>query len=72
MWIAHFTLFRGAGWIAWAGMVVVIENVASSAVNSNLFDFSQGWLYVFAVGVAGGMVRRKRDTQFSASRSTMM
>jgi hypothetical protein len=24
--------------------------------NSYLFDFSQGWLYVVGVGVAGGMV----------------
>jgi len=69
MWIAHFMLFRGAGWVAWAGMVVVSENVVSSAVNSHLFDFSQGWLYVFGVGVAGGMVRRMSDTRSSASRS---
>ena len=69
MWIAHFMLFRSAGWVAWAGMVVVIENVVSSAVNSHLFDFSQGWLYVFGVGVAGGMVRRKNDASASASTS---
>jgi hypothetical protein len=25
-----------------------------------LFDFSQGWLYVFGVGIAGGAVLRKR------------
>jgi len=30
--------------------------VVSSTVNSHLFDFSQGWLYVFGVGVAGGTV----------------
>lgn len=56
MWCAHLWLFRGAGWIAWAGMVVVIENMVSSLVNSHLFDFSQGWLYVFGVGTAGGVV----------------
>jgi O-antigen ligase len=27
MWVAHFMLFRGVGWMAWAGMVVVIDNV---------------------------------------------
>jgi len=59
MWCAHLWLFRGAGWIAWAGMVVVIENMASSLVNSHLFDFSQGWLYVFGVGTAGGAVLRE-------------
>jgi hypothetical protein len=69
MWIAHFMLFRGAGWMAWVGMVVVIENVVSSAVNSHLFDFSQGWLYVFGVGVAGGMMRKKNAAPSSASRS---
>ncbi|MGC1777959.1 MAG: O-antigen ligase family protein [Xanthobacteraceae bacterium] len=59
MWCAHLWLFRGAGWTAWAGMVVVIENVVSSTLNSHLFDFSQGWLYVFGVGTAGGVVLRK-------------
>ena len=58
MWIAHFMLFRGAGLTAWIGIVVVTENVVSSLVNSHLFDFTQGWLYVFGVGVAGGMALR--------------
>jgi O-antigen ligase len=40
---------------------VVIENVVSSLFNSHLFDFTQGWLYVFGVGVAGGVVLRERD-----------
>ena len=61
MWIAHFALFRGGGWIGWVGAVVVVENVVSSVANSHLFDFSQGWLYVFAVGVAGGTVLRERS-----------
>jgi hypothetical protein len=61
MWIAHLMLFRGSGWAAWTGMVVVVENVVSSTTNSHLFDFSQGWLYVFGVGVAGGIVLRKKD-----------
>ncbi|MGA7790316.1 MAG: O-antigen ligase family protein [Xanthobacteraceae bacterium] len=69
MWIAHLLLFRGPGWVAWAGMVVVIENVVSSTVNSHLFDFSQGWLYVFGVGVAGGMVRKRGDTGSDLSQS---
>ena len=59
MWIAHFLLFRGGSLAAWIGIVVVIENVVSSVVNSHLFDFSQGWLYVFGVGVAGGMVLKQ-------------
>lgn len=67
MWAAHFILFCRGGWMAWIGMVVVIENIVSSAVNSHLFDFSQGWLYVFGVGVAGGMVRKNGDAQAPAS-----
>jgi O-antigen ligase len=67
MWIAHLMLFRGGGLTAWVGMIVVIQNVISSLVNSHLFDFSQGWLYVFGVGVAGGMVLRERDGASGAS-----
>jgi O-antigen ligase len=60
MWAAHLLLFRGAGLTAWIGMIVVVENIVGSVVNSHLFDFTQGWLYVFGVGVAGGMVLRNR------------
>ncbi len=59
MWTAHYFLFRTAGWAAWAGTVVVVENVVSSLVHSHLFDFMHGWLYVFGVGVVGGLVLRK-------------
>jgi hypothetical protein len=61
MWIAHFMLFRGAGPIAWIGMVLVVQNVVASIFNSHLFDFTEGWLYVFGVGVVGGMMLRGRD-----------
>jgi O-antigen ligase len=61
MWIAHFTLFRGAGLTAWIGIVIVTQNLVSSLVNSHLFDFTQSWLYVFGVGVAGGMALREPE-----------
>ncbi len=61
MWIAHFMLFRGSGLTAWIGIVIVTQNVVSSLVNSHLFDFTQSWLYVFGVGVAGGMALRERE-----------
>jgi hypothetical protein len=61
MWIAHFMLFGGSGLTAWIGIVVVTQNVVSSLVNSHLFDFTQSWLYVFGVGVAGGMALRERE-----------
>jgi O-antigen ligase len=61
MWIAHDFLFRTTGWTAWVGTVVVIENAVSSIAHSHLFDFTHGWLYVFGVGVAGGMMLRQSD-----------
>ncbi|MGA7485353.1 MAG: O-antigen ligase family protein, partial [Xanthobacteraceae bacterium] len=64
MWVAHFALFRGGTPAAWFGLVIVTYNVVSSLFNSHLFDFSQGWLYVFGVGLAGGMVLR--DTRAGA------
>jgi O-antigen ligase len=59
MWLAHLALFLGRTLAAWFGLVVVTYNVVSSLFNSHLFDFSQGWLYVFGVGVTGGMVLRR-------------
>jgi len=61
MWLAHFLLFCRGGLTAWIGMVVVVQNVIASLFNTHLFDFTEGWLYVFGVGVAGGMMLRKRD-----------
>jgi O-antigen ligase len=56
MWVAHLALFRDGTLIAWFGLVIVTYNVVSSLFNSHLFDFSQGWLYVFGIGLTGGMV----------------
>jgi O-antigen ligase len=66
MWIEHLMLFRDGGLTAWIGTIVVLENVISSLFNSHLFDFTQGWLYVFGVGIAGGMVLRQRDDASAA------
>ena len=60
MWIAHLSLFRGAGFVAWLGLVIVLQNIVSSLFNSHLFDFFHGWLYVFGVGVVGGMALREK------------
>ena len=67
MWTAHVMLFRGGGFIAWIGLIVVVQNIVSSLFNSHLFDFTQGWLYVFGVGVVGGMMLRKKSTAAAAS-----
>ena len=55
MWSSHALLFTRRGTTEWIGLVVVVQNVLSSLLNSHLFDFHQGWLYVLGVGVAGGM-----------------
>lgn len=60
MWLSHFMLFRAAGLWGWIGLVVVTQNVVGSLFNSFLFDFTEGWLYVLGVGVAGGMVLKAR------------
>jgi len=63
MWITHLLLFRGSGLVEWIGLVVVVQNIVGSLFNSHLFDFTQGWVYVFGVGVAGGMVLKNRAIQ---------
>jgi O-antigen ligase len=67
MWIAHLMLFRAGGLVAWCGLVVVAQNIVSSLFNSHLFDFNQGWLYVFGVGVLGGTVLSVRDRKPAAT-----
>ena len=58
-WFSHLMLFRGESLLAWAGLLIVAQNVVGSLFNSHLFDFAQGWLYVIGVGVGGGMVMRR-------------
>jgi hypothetical protein len=53
-------LFRGYSATAWIGLVLVVQNIVGSLFNSHVFDFVQGWTYVFGVGVLGGMVLRHR------------
>lgn len=60
MWIAHLRLFTGDGLAAWIGLVVVVQNIASSTLNSHLFDFHEGWIYVLGVGIAGGTVLKAK------------
>jgi O-antigen ligase len=57
MWAAHIALFSGNRLVDWIGLAAVVQLVGSSLFNPHLSDFSQGWLYVFAVGVLGGMVQ---------------
>jgi len=52
--------------VEWVGLVVVVQNIVGSVFNSHLFDFAQGWVYVLGVGVAGGMVMKKRAAKAQA------
>jgi O-antigen ligase len=67
MWLAHLWLFRGGGIAAWVGLVVVAQNLISAPVHSHLFDFTQGWLYVVGVGIAGGASLRNIASQPAAT-----
>jgi hypothetical protein len=58
MWAVHVRMFLSPGPTAWIGLSVVAQNVVGSLFNSHLFDFSQGWLYVFGLGIAGGVMLR--------------
>jgi O-antigen ligase len=59
MWFAHMRLFAAEGLAAWIGLVVVVQNMTSSLLNSHLADFHEGWIYVLGVGVAGGLSLRR-------------
>ena len=66
IWIAHLLLFRGSGLAEWIGLVIVVQNIVGSLFNSHLFDFTQGWLYAVGVGVAGGIVLKKRRLEIAS------
>jgi len=62
MWISHARLmFSLPGQEGWIGFLLVIQNVISSLFNSHLFDFTQGWTYVFGVGIIGGFALQRRQ-----------
>lgn len=63
MWLCHYQFFRADGLTAWIGTIVVVQNVLSSMLNSHLFDFAEGWIYVAGVGVAAGSVSRRETPQ---------
>jgi O-antigen ligase len=67
MWLAHLMLFREASLAAWVGLLVVVQNIVSSLLNSHLFDFVEGWMYVLGVGVAGGMALGARHARAAAA-----
>jgi O-antigen ligase len=65
MWLVHLLMFRGEGLAAWIGLLVVVQNIFTSLLNSHLFDFSEGWLYVLGVGIAAGMTRGGKERRLT-------
>jgi O-antigen ligase len=68
MWAAHLRLVLLPGPTAWIGLSVLVQNAVGSLFNSHLFDFSQGWLYVFGIGIAGGVMLSKPAFKSSPSK----
>jgi O-antigen ligase len=62
MWFAHLMLFRGDGLVAWVGTAVVTQNVIAGLFNTSLVEFTAGWIYIFGIGVLGGMMLRADRT----------
>jgi O-antigen ligase len=60
VWISHLLMFRGAGLVAWLGVGMVVQNIVACIFNTYLLEFTLGWIYVFGVGVLGGMMLRQR------------
>jgi O-antigen ligase len=62
VWISHLIMFRGGGLAAWLGVGVVVQNIVACIFNTYLLEFTLGWIYVFGVGVIGGMMFRQRGS----------
>lgn len=60
MWAAHLTMFARGGFLECIGMLFVLQNIISNQFNSHLFDFTQGWTYVFGIGILGGPILHAR------------
>lgn len=76
MWLSHFLLFAVGGLAGWIGMAVVAQNFIGSLFNNHLTDFTQSWIYMFGVGVAGAMALKagaqKDHDEFGSDRSETM
>jgi hypothetical protein len=60
LWFAQILLFHRSGLPGWLGMGVVAQAFVGSLFLSFLFDFTTGWIYVFGVGVLGGMALARK------------
>ena len=67
MWISQVVQFWRPGLFAWIGLVIVVQNIVGSLFNSFIFDFTEGWIYVFGVGLMAGIVRRSSAERASGA-----
>lgn len=58
MWFSHLQMLRGSGLAAWVGTGLVVQNIVAGLFNASLVEFTYGWIYIFGVGVLGGMMLR--------------
>jgi O-antigen ligase len=65
IWVVHFRMFLVPEHAAWIGVSVVGQNIVGWLFNSHLLNFGEGWLYVFGVGIAGGIILRKQACEGS-------
>lgn len=68
MWFAHLMLFRGGGLAGWVGIGLVVQNMIAGLFNTSLVEFTAGWMYIFGVGVLGGIVLRGAQAKVADSR----
>jgi O-antigen ligase len=61
VWYTHLRMFWKEGLVAELGILLVVQNVVSSLFNSHLVDFTEGWLYVLGVSVAGGILAKRKE-----------
>ena len=74
MWLSHSCRFAAKAWRPGSDLSPWCRISSAHCLNSHLFDFHEGWMYVLGVGVAGGMslratIRRPRSLGTPASRS---
>lgn len=58
MWLSHLQLLRGDMPVAWIGTGLIVQNIVAGLFNASLVEFTHGWMYIFGVGVLGGMMLR--------------
>jgi O-antigen ligase len=69
MWVVHFKMFLGRGFVAVLGQGIVLQNVVGSLFNSQISQVTQGTLYCLGVGLLVGLLRRRKNANEEHARS---